>query len=68
MSFLVSHGANDRVVPVENAQKLYDALGSEAKTLRIFTAEYGGAEHAHVDNRQVGIDFVADWITTNLPA
>ncbi|MDH4149956.1 MAG: alpha/beta fold hydrolase [Betaproteobacteria bacterium] len=68
MPYLVTHGANDRVVPVENAQKLYDALGSTQKLLRIFTAEDGGAEHAHVDNRQVGIDFVADWIALNLPA
>ncbi|MCC6206814.1 MAG: alpha/beta fold hydrolase [Gammaproteobacteria bacterium] len=68
MPFLVTHGANDRVVPVENAQKLHDAIGSKRKTLRVFTAEDGGAEHAHVDNRQVGIDFVADWIAANLPA
>lgn len=67
MPFLVTHGANDRVVPAENAQKLYDALGSQRKTLRVFTAEDGGAEHAHVDNRQVGVDFVADWIAANLP-
>jgi alpha-beta hydrolase superfamily lysophospholipase len=67
MPFLVTHGANDRVVPAENAQKLYDALGSARKTLRVFTAEDGGAEHAHVDNRQVGVDFVADWIAANLP-
>ena len=66
MPFLVTHGANDRVVPAENAQKLYDAIGSKRKTLRVFTAEDGGAEHAHVDNRQVGVDFVADWITQNL--
>lgn len=68
MPFLVTHGANDRVVPAENAQKLYDAIGSTRKTLRVFTAEDGGAEHAHVDNRQVGIDFVADWIAANLPS
>ena len=67
MPFLVTHGANDRVVPAENAQKLYDALGSAKKTLRVFTAEDGGAEHAHVDNRQVGVDFVADWIAEHLP-
>lgn len=67
MPFLVTHGANDRVVPAENAQKLYDAVGSARKTLRVFTAEDGGAEHAHVDNRQVGVDFVADWIAGNLP-
>ena len=67
MPFLVTHGANDRVVPAENAQKLYDAVGSQRKTLRVFTAEDGGAEHAHVDHRQVGVDFVADWIADNLP-
>ena len=68
MPFLITHGANDRVVPVENAQKLYDAVGAKKKTLRIFTAEGGGAEHAHVDHRQAGVDFVADWIAANLPA
>jgi alpha-beta hydrolase superfamily lysophospholipase len=67
MPFLVTHGANDRVVPAENAQKLFDAIGSTRKTLRVFTAEDGGAEHAHVDNRQVGVDFVADWIAASLP-
>ena len=67
MPFLITHGANDRVVPAENAQKLHDAVGSQRKTLRVFTAEDGGAEHAHVDNRQVGVDFVADWIADNLP-
>ncbi|MGE0558720.1 MAG: alpha/beta hydrolase family protein [Burkholderiales bacterium] len=66
MPFLVTHGANDRVVPAENAQKLYDAIGSAKKTLRVFSAEDGGAEHAHVDNRQVGVDFVADWIADTL--
>jgi fermentation-respiration switch protein FrsA (DUF1100 family) len=64
--FLVTHGGNDRVVPCENAQKLYDAVGSARKTIKIFSAEDGGAEHAHVDNRQVGIDFAADWLAENL--
>ena len=63
--FLVTHGGNDRVVPVENAQKLYDAVGSKNKTIKIFTTEEGGAEHAHVDNRQIGIDFAADWLEKN---
>jgi alpha-beta hydrolase superfamily lysophospholipase len=66
--FLVTHGGNDRVVPVENAQKLYDAVGSKNKTMKIFTTEEGGAEHAHVDNRQVGIDFAADWMEDNMPS
>ena len=60
--FLVTHGGNDRVVPVENAQKLYDAVGSKNKTIKIFTTEEGGAEHAHVDNRPLGVTFAADWL------
>jgi dipeptidyl aminopeptidase/acylaminoacyl peptidase len=64
--FLVTHGGNDRVVPVENAQKLYDAVGSKNKTIKIFSKEDGGSDHAHVDNRQIGIDFVADWLSENL--
>jgi dipeptidyl aminopeptidase/acylaminoacyl peptidase len=64
--FLVTHGGNDRVVPVENARKLHDAVGSSNKTIKIFTTEEGGAEHAHIDNRQVGIDFAADWLAANL--
>jgi len=64
--FLVTHGGNDRVVPVQNAQKLYHAVGSKNKTIKIFTTEEGGAEHAHVDNRQVGIDFAAGWLGDNL--
>ena len=64
--FLVTHAGNDRVVPVENAQKLYDAVGAAKKTIKIFSADEGGAEHAHVDNRQVGIDFAADWLEDNL--
>jgi len=64
--YLVTHGGNDRVVPVENAPKLFEAIGSKNKMLKIFTAEEGGAEHAHVDNRQVGIDYAADWLAENM--
>ena len=64
--FLVTHGAEDRVIPVANAGKLFDALGTPMKELRIFTAEEGGAQHAHVDDRQIGIDHAADWITRTL--
>jgi dipeptidyl aminopeptidase/acylaminoacyl peptidase len=60
--FLITHGGNDRVVPVENAPRLFEAVGSKRKMLKIFSTEEGGAEHAHVDNRQVGIDYAADWL------
>jgi alpha-beta hydrolase superfamily lysophospholipase len=61
--FLIVHAGDDRVVPVANAPKLYDAIGSTQKHLKIFTAKEGGHHHAQVDNRQVGIDYIADWLT-----
>jgi dienelactone hydrolase len=62
--FLVTHGENDRIIPVENAKKLYEAIPeSTPKRLRVFTAREGGSAHAHVDDRQVGISFAADWIS-----
>ena len=59
---LVTHGANDRVVPVQAAHDLYAALKTPKKTLKIFTPEEGGAEHCQVDDRPLGISYIADWI------
>jgi len=64
--FIVTHGGNDRIVPVHNAPKLYEAVGARDKHIKIFSVEEGGAEHAHVDNRQVGIAYVADWLAEHL--
>lgn len=63
---LVVHGENDRIVPVDAAKTLFDAAGSPAKTLKIFYPEEGGAEHCQVDNRQVGVDFIADWLQDHM--
>jgi dienelactone hydrolase len=59
---LVAHGENDRIVPLDSAKKLYEAAGSKRKTLKIFTAAEGAAEHCQVDNRQLGVDYIADWL------
>ena len=64
--FLIVHAADDKVVPVASAHELYDAISSKRKTLRILTAEDGGSYHAQADNRQVGIDCIADWIAEKL--
>jgi len=64
--FIVTHGGNDRIVPVANAPKLYEAVGSKDKHIKIFSTDEGGAEHAHVDNRQIGIAYVADWLTERM--
>lgn len=59
---LILHGESDRVVPLAEAHKLYEHVGSKNKTLRIFTEAEGGAEHCQVDNRQLGVDFIGDWL------
>ncbi len=65
-ALLVVHGENDSIVPVEMARRLYETAASKVKTLKIFTAEEGGSEHCQGDNRQVGANFVADWVAENL--
>ena len=63
---LILHGESDRVVPLAEARKLYESVGSKNKTLRIFTEAEGGAEHCQVDNRQLGVDFIGDWLLKNI--
>jgi dienelactone hydrolase len=62
---LVVHGENDRIVPLDSAKQLFDAAGSKRKHLKVFTAAEGGAEHCQVDNRQLGVDYIADWLAAN---
>jgi dienelactone hydrolase len=64
--FLVLHGENDRIVPLEEAKKLYERVGSKNKELKIFTVEEGGAEHCQVDHRQHGVDYIGDWLLKNM--
>jgi dienelactone hydrolase len=66
--FLTLHGAHDRIIPPGEARLLHNALGTSNKTLKIFTADEGGAEHCQVDDRQAGVNFIADWITENVCA
>ncbi len=63
---LILHGENDRVVPLAEARKLYERVGSKNKTLKIFTEAEGGAEHCQVDNRQLGVDFIGDWLVKTM--
>lgn len=60
--FLVTHGVNDRQIPVYNAQRSYDqAVNSPKRTLRLFTAEDFEVEHCGADNGTGMRDFIADW-------
>jgi pimeloyl-ACP methyl ester carboxylesterase len=63
---LVAHGIDDRIVPLEDAENLIAAIGAKDKTLLVFTPEMGGAEHVQVDNRQVGVDLICDWLAARV--
>lgn len=58
---LVTHGENDRQVPLDQARRTVEEARSSDKELKIFTLDEGGAEHCQLDNRYLGSDFVTDW-------
>jgi len=61
--FLVTHGVNDRQIPVEYAHQSYDqAVNSPKRELRITTAADFEVEHCGADNGTVVRDFIADWV------
>jgi dipeptidyl aminopeptidase/acylaminoacyl peptidase len=66
MPSLIVHAEADRTVPVESAHKLYEAIGSAKKHLKIFKPEDGTRYHVQADNRQIAVDYIADWIATTL--
>ena len=64
--FLLMHGAEDAQVSNEDAQKLFDAIGSKDKTMRVFTADEGGAQHCQRDYVTRAVDVLADWLDDKL--
>ena len=63
---LVTHGENDRQVPLAQAQRMVAEAGSADKELKVFTVAEGGAEHCQLDNRYRGSDYVTDWFAERL--
>lgn len=64
--FLIVHGAEDEQVPLADAQALYNASGSPDKTLRVFTAEEGGAQHCQRDYLTLGVAEMWNWFEDKL--
>jgi esterase/lipase len=62
MPFLIVHAEADRTVPVESAYRLYEAIASPQKHLKVFKPEEGTRYHVQADNRQIAVDYIADWI------
>ena len=64
--FLITHGADDEQVPLKDAQALHAAAGSADKTLRVFTADEGGAQHCQRDYLSLGTATMFDWLEEKL--
>ncbi len=64
--FLVVHGADDEQIPLADARALYDACGSADKTLRVFTADEGGAQHCQRDYLTFGCATMWNWFEDKL--
>lgn len=61
--FLITHGANDRQIPLSDAHQSYaEAVNSPKCELRIFTEREGGVEHVSADNMEPARNFIADWV------
>ena len=64
--FLMVHGEGDEQIPLEFANKCFDAVGSERKEFRLFTREEGGYHHCQIDNVSIGVHAMWDWIEDTL--
>lgn len=61
--FLITHGANDRQIPIEYAHQTHSqAVNSPDLELKIFTEREGGVEHCSADNMEPVRNFIADWV------
>ncbi len=64
--FVLLHGEGDEQIPLEEAQKCFDAVGSKDKTFKIFTREEGGYHHCQIDNQSICAAYMWDWLEEKL--
>jgi len=60
--FLMLHGEGDEQIPLSEAQRCFDAVGSKQKTMKIFTREEGGYHHCQIDNQSICSSYMWDWL------
>lgn len=66
-AFLITHGENDRQIPVSYAHRSYDqAVRASKRTLRVFTPDEGATEHIGLDHLPHVGAYTADWIEDTL--
>ncbi|HEU4661841.1 MAG TPA: alpha/beta fold hydrolase [Pseudolabrys sp.] len=60
--FLMLHGEDDEQIPLSEAQKCFEAVGSKHKTFKLFTREEGGYHHCQIDNQSICTAYMWDWV------
>ena len=60
--FLMLHGEGDEQIPLPEAQKCFDAVGSKQKVFKLFTREEGGYHHCQIDNQSICSAYMWDWL------
>ncbi len=60
--FLMLHGEGDEQIPLVEAQKCFDAVGSKNKTFKLFTRDEGGYHHCQIDNQSICSAYMWDWL------
>lgn len=63
---LISHGEADEIMDPASPQRLYDAVSSRERHLRIWTSAEGGAGHCNYDNWAECLPFMFDWLAARL--
>ena len=64
---LIVHGAEDRQIPLADAERAFQAAtGTAVKELKVFTAAEGGTQHCQLDNRSLAIDYITHWVADHL--
>ena len=60
--FLMLHGEGDEQIPLPEARKCFDAVGSKQKTFKLFTRAEGGYHHCQIDNQSICSAYMWDWL------
>ncbi len=63
---LVTHGANDRLMNVEGAKRLFNEIAAADKTLKIWDGPEGGTGHCNYSNWSISIPFMLDWLESRI--
>lgn len=67
--YLITHGANDRQIPLEYAHQSHDqAVNSPDRELKFFTDREGGVEHCSADNMEPVKSYIAHWVARRFEA